>query len=30
VRHTYWYLHAVPQLMAGAGRRFEPDDHEKP
>ena len=30
VRDTYWYLHAVPELMAGAGERFEPDDHEKP
>lgn len=30
VRDTYWYLHAVPDLMAGAGKRFEPDDHEKP
>jgi integrase len=30
VRDTYWYLHALPELMAGAGKRFEPDDHEKP
>jgi integrase len=29
VRDTYWYLHAVPELMSGAGERFEPDDHEK-
>jgi len=28
LRHTYWYLHAVPELMAVAGRRFEPEDHE--
>jgi integrase len=30
VRDTYWYLHALPELMAGAGKHFEPDDHEKP
>ena len=30
VRDTYWYLHSVPELMAGAGKRFEPDEHEKP
>ena len=30
VRDTYWYLHAVPELMAVAGKRFEPDDYEKP
>jgi integrase len=29
IRDTYWYLHAVPELMAGAGKRFEPDEHEK-
>jgi hypothetical protein len=23
VTDTYWYLTAVPDLMAGAGRRFE-------
>jgi len=28
VRDTYWYLHAVPELMADAGERFAPDDHE--
>jgi integrase len=26
VRDTYWYLHAVPELMAGAGERFEPNE----
>jgi len=30
IRDTYWYLHAVPELMAGAGKRFEPHDYEKP
>lgn len=30
IRDTYWYLHAVPELMAGAGKRFEPNDYEKP
>jgi integrase len=30
VRDTYWYLHALPELMTGAGKRFEPPDHEKP
>jgi integrase len=30
VRDTYCYLHALPELMAGAGKHFEPDDHEKP
>jgi integrase len=25
VRDTYWYLHALPELMAGAGKRSEPD-----
>jgi integrase/recombinase XerD len=30
VRDTYWYLHAVPELMVGAGERFEPNEHEKP
>ena len=30
VRHTFWYLHALPELMAGAGKRFEPDEYEKP
>lgn len=30
VRDTYWYLHAVPELMAGAGKRFEPNEHEEP
>jgi len=29
VRDTYWYLHALPEIMAGAGERFEPDDYEK-
>ena len=28
VRDTYGYLHGLPELMAGAGKRFEPDDHE--
>jgi integrase len=28
VRDTYWYLHAVPKLMAVAGKRFEPDDEK--
>jgi integrase len=26
VRHTFWYLHALPELMAAAGKKFEPDD----
>jgi integrase len=30
VRDTYWYLHALPELMAQAGQHFEPHDHEKP
>jgi integrase len=30
VRDTFWYLHALPELMAGAGKRFEHDAHEKP
>ena len=30
IRDTYWYLHAVPELMAGAGKRFAPPDYEKP
>jgi len=30
VRDTYWYLHTLPELMAGAGKRFEPADYEKP
>lgn len=30
VRDTYGYLHALPELMVGAGKRFESDTHEKP
>jgi integrase/recombinase XerD len=30
VRDTYWYLHALPELMAGAGKRFEHYDYENP
>lgn len=30
VRDTYWYLHALPELMAGAGKRFEQYDYENP
>lgn len=29
VRDTYWYLHALPELMAGAAKRCEPH-YEKP
>jgi len=29
IRHTYWYLHGLPELLAGAGKRFECDTHEK-
>ena len=28
VRDTYWYLHALPELMAEAGKRFERYDYE--
>ena len=28
VRDTYWYLHALPELMAVAGERSEHYDHE--
>jgi integrase/recombinase XerD len=30
LRDTYWYLHALPELLALAGKRFEPATHEKP
>ena len=30
VRDTYWYLHALPELMADAGKRFEHYDYENP
>lgn len=30
VRDTYWYLHALPELMAGASKRFEHNDDENP
>jgi integrase len=29
IRYTYWYLHALPELMAHAGKRFEKLTHEK-
>lgn len=29
VRDTYWYLHAVPELLAGAKEHFEPENHEE-
>ncbi len=29
IRHTYWYFHALPELMANAGKRFESQTHEK-
>ena len=29
VRDTYWYLHALPELMIGAGNRVQSDGHEK-
>lgn len=28
VEDTYWYLTALPQLLAEAAKRFKPDDHE--
>lgn len=30
VRDTYWYLHAVPELMAGAAKRSENYGYESP
>ena len=30
LRDTYWYLHALPELLAVAGKRFERATHEKP
>lgn len=30
LRDTYWYLHVLPELLAMAGKRFEPATHEKP
>ena len=29
LRDTYWYLHALPELLAGAGKRLERATHEK-
>lgn len=28
VRHTYWYLHAMPELLASISKQFAPHDHE--
>jgi len=30
LRDTYWYLHALPELLAVAGKRFERATNEKP